>query len=211
MPLYKTIPVSGGLIGVWQLTETSTDLSSSFSLHELESKDFLQYNYEKRKVEWMATRLLIKQLIGLNFRITYSQTGKPNLTHDRYKHLSISHSRDFVAVFIHEQLDVGLDIESITRNYNSVERKYLSDQEQIAANKNNMLQCLYWCAKEAIFKLVPDEGVEFRKQIHILPFDPKTEEQFIVRYTSESKTEDYQLHFQIFSGHCLVWALDNEQ
>ena len=211
MALYKTIPVSGGLIGVWQLTEISSDLSSSFSPQELESNDFQQYTYEKRKVEWMATRLLLKQLIGANFKITYSQTGKPRLTHDRYKHLSISHSRAFVAVFIHERLDVGMDIESITRNYNSVERKYLSDQELIAVNKNNILQCLYWCAKEAVFKLVPDEGVEFRKQIHILPFDPKTEEQFRIQYTSENKTEDYQLHFQIFSDHCLVWVVDNDQ
>lgn len=206
MPQFKTITIPGGLIGVWQLTESSTDLTPHFSPEELADPAFQQYTHEKRKVEWLAIRCLIKQMIGSDFLISYTETGKPIINHIKFKHLSISHSRDFATVFIHEHLDVGLDIENMTRNYNSIEKRYLSEEELIMVNKNTKLHCLYWCAKEAIFKLVPNEGVEFKQQILISSFNPELEDHFLAKYRSESMELIYQLHFQIFSGYCLVWV-----
>jgi phosphopantetheinyl transferase len=206
MPLFKTIPVTEGLIGVWQITETLADLLSEFADEELANTEFQQYTFEKRKVEWLATRKLIKELIGSNFEITYLDTGKPNLKHSRYLHISISHSRDFVVVFVHEHLVTGIDIESINRNYNPVEERYLSEDELLQVNKNPILQCLYWCAKEAVFKFVHEDGVEFKKQIHIFPFNPLLDKQFSVRFISGDKSSTYLLHFQIFAEHGLVWV-----
>lgn len=206
MPLVKTIPVSDGLIGVWQLTEKLTDLLPDFTPEELADEDFQQYTYEKRKTEWLATRKLIKELIGSGFKITYLQTGKPILRHFKYKYLSISHSRDFVVVFLHENLNTGIDIESVTRNYNPVEKKYLSDDELIQVNHDPLLQCLYWCAKEAVFKFVQEDGVEFKKQIRIAPFKPSLEGEFTVRFISGEKETSHQLYYQIFAGHGLVWV-----
>lgn len=208
MPLYKTITIPDGLIGVWLLTETSIDLFPNFFPEELADPAFLNYTHEKRKVEWLATRVLIKQLIGPDFSITYSETGKPILNHARYKHLSISHSRDFAAVILHKNLNVGLDIENITRNYNPIEKRYLSEDELIQVNKKPRMQCLYWCAKETIFKLVPDDGIEFRRQIHISPFNPELENEFSARFIAKNRKLSYQLHFQTFSDHCLVWVTD---
>lgn len=208
MPLFKSITVPNGLIGVWQLTETSVDLVPCFSDEELANPTFQEYKYEKRKVEWLATRVLIKELIGADFTISYFKTGKPKLNHAKYKHLSISHSRDFVAVFVHENMDVGLDIEDMTRNYNPIEKRYLSEEELIQVDKNPLMQCLYWCAKEAIFKLVADEGIEFRKQIHISPFDLELANQFSARFTAGNQEIAYQLYFQTFCDQCLVWVTD---
>lgn len=206
MPHYKTINVPGGLIGVWQLTESSTDLIPCFSREEIADPAFLKYTHEKRKVEWLAIRVLIKQLIGTDFLISYTDSGKPILNHFKFKHLSISHSRDFAAVFMHEHLDVGLDIENINRNYKSIEKRYLSEEELAIVNRNIKLQCLYWCAKEAIFKMVADEGVEFKHQILISSFNPELENHFLARYRSESMEYIYQLHFQVFSENCMVWV-----
>jgi phosphopantetheinyl transferase len=208
MPLFKTITLPDGLIAVWELTEKSDDLISNFTSEELEYSDLKKYTYEKRKVEWLATRALLKLLVGSDFILSYSETGKPMLDHRQYKHISISHSRYFLVVFIHEKLNVGIDIEDITRNYNAVEKRYLSEEELIAVNKNILLQCIYWCAKEAIFKMVPDDGVEFREQIHILPFNPEKENQFMARYSNKSQKWIYPLQFQNFSDHCLVWVLE---
>jgi phosphopantetheinyl transferase len=206
MPLFKTIPVPDGLIGIWQLTEKLEDLLPFFNSDELAGKDFQQYTFEKRKIEWLVTRRLIKELIGSPFKITYLETGKPIISHFRYKHISISHSRDFVVVFVHENLNTGIDIESVTRNYNPVEKRYLSEDELIQVNKNPLLQCLYWCAKEAVFKFVHEDGVEFKKQIHIVPFNPTQDEQITVRYISGENETSLQLYFQIFAGHGLVWV-----
>jgi 4'-phosphopantetheinyl transferase len=206
MPLFKTIPVAGGLIGVWEMTESSEELLRFFSSEETNNLDFQKYTHEKRKVEWLASRLMLKQLIGSDFAVSYSETGKPILGNNCYKHISISHSRDFVVVFVHENLEVGIDIENLTRNYHSIEKRYLSDLEQKQASGNPKIQCIYWCAKEAIFKLVPDIGVEFREQINILPFNPETDSQFKVRYISGERQTEYHLRFLIFSDHCLAWV-----
>lgn len=206
MPLFKTIPVPDGLIGIWQLTEKLEDLLPDFTSEELADKDFQQYTFEKRKIEWLATRRLIKKLIGSPFEITYLETRKPILRHFKYKYISISHSRDFVAVFVHENLNIGIDIESVGRNYNPVEKRYLSEEELIHVNKDPLLQCLYWCAKEAVFKFVHEDGVEFKKQIHIAPFNPTQDVQITVRYISGEKETSHQLYFQIFAGHGLVWV-----
>lgn len=208
MPIYKTITIPDGLIGVWHLTEFSADLFPNFSTKELSDPAFLNYTHEKRKVEWLATRVLIKQLIGLDFSITYARTGKPVLDHAIYKHLSISHSYDFVAVILHKHMNVGLDIESISRNYNPIEKRYLSDNELIQVNKIPRNQCLYWCAKEAVFKLVPEDGIEFRHQIQIPSFNPDMEKEFHARFIEGARELVYKLHFQIFSEHCLVWVID---
>lgn len=207
MSLFKTIPIPDGLIGLWKFAETTADLLPEFSVEELADPAFLRYTHEKRKVEWLATRVLIRQLIGSNFVISYLSSGKPILKHDRFKHISISHSRDFAAVILHEHLNVGIDIEETTRDYNRIEKKYLSDIELIQTNKNSQLQCLYWCAKEAIFKLVDDEGVEFRQQIHIIP---ENENQYFAKFLSDDRATGYKLHHQFISEHCLVWVTDQE-
>ncbi len=203
MPLFKTIPIPGGLIGLWKFAETTAELRPDFSEEELLDPNFMKYTYEKRKVEWLVTRVLIRQLIGSDFTISYLNSGKPILNHNQFKHVSISHSRNFAAVILHKHLNVGIDIEETTRDFNRIEKKYLSEIESIQANKNPQLQCLYWCAKEAIFKLVDDEGVEFKQQIHIFP---EFENQFLAKFISEGNESTYKLHHQFFSEHCLVWV-----
>jgi phosphopantetheinyl transferase len=206
MALFRIIPTEGGQIGIWQLCETSTDLLASFSPEELENSDYRKYNYEKRKVEWLATRLLIKEMIGPRFEISYSETGKPILHHSIYKYLSISHSREFAAIFIHERCEVGIDLEGINRNYNSIEKRYLSEAEVKQTGRNPILQSLYWCAKEAIFKLVPFEGIEFREHIRILPFNPEQETRFSGIFTLGGQPVNFSLNFQIFENQCMVWV-----
>ncbi len=209
MPLFKTIPIHEGLIGLWKFSETSADLVHGFSDEELTDPTFLKYTHEKRKVEWLTTRVLIRQLLGSDFSVSYLESGKPILKHEKFKNISISHSRDFAAVILHEHLNVGIDVEETARDFNRIARRYLSDNELIHAEKNPRLKCLYWCAKEAIFKLVPEEGVEFRQQIEMIPGNSKLENQVSGKFISGNVHTIYQLQYQYFSDHCLVWVVDD--
>lgn len=209
MPHFKTINVPEGLIGVWQLAESVADLIPNFSIEELENPDFLKYTHDKRKSEWLTTRVLLKQLIGPDFVITYNSIGKPSINHHQYKFLSISHSRDFLAIYLHQKLEVGIDIENENRNYAPIIKRFLSADELTIAGTNTRLQCLYWCAKEAVFKLVPDEGVEFKEQILISPFNPELDTKFTAKYIFGNNQTEYQLYFQIFASNCMVWATEN--
>lgn len=205
MPIFKTIPVSGGLIGIWHLTETLEELCANFTEDELANSDFTKYTFEKRKREWLATRALLQQLTGSKFTVSYTETGKPLLQHHQYKHLSISHSQEYVAVFLHQELEVGIDIENKNRNYNSIEKRFLSLPEIEQVGKAPLLQCLYWCTKEAVFKLISQDGISFKKQIRISNFDPHNETQFKVQFVDGECKTDFHANFLTFSDHCMVW------
>lgn len=206
MPLHQIIPVPDGLLGIWQIAESVEELLPHFTPEEQKNPDFQRFSFKKRKAEWLSTRLLLKKMIGSNHRIFYSENGKPVLVHNTFKFISISHSREFVAILVHKTIDVGIDVESLNRNYAAVLKKYLSDEEQIRVGEDVLLQSLYWCAKEAVFKLVPEDGIDFRKQIHILPFDPISTDEFSGRFISGENQTTYCLHFKLISDNCLVWV-----
>lgn len=208
MPLFKTIPTNGGLISIWQITETAEELVSMFSAEELQHDDFSRFTFEKRKAEWLATRALLKQLIGNDFKISYTSSGKPLLQHAVYHHISITHSREYVAVFIHQQKETGIDIESQNRNYAPILKKYLSEGELCHMSHNTLVPCLYWCAKEALFKLVKEEGIDFKKQFEILSVQPD-HQRLLARYTSTKQVKTYQLDYISLEDHCMVWVSDD--
>jgi len=195
-------------MAIWQLTESSEDLRSFAESENLDIDLLHEITNEKRKAEKLATRILLSQMIGSNFRISYTNAGKPLLNHASYHHLSISHSRDYVAVIVHQHRAVGLDIEHIERNYNAIEKKYLSEAELKQVNRNSLLQCLYWCAKEAVFKVVDDEGIDFIKQIRIASFNPENET-FAAHFISNDRETTYQLQQITFDKHGLVWVCGN--
>ena len=205
MPLFKSVTVPNGLLSVWQITESSGELLSFFTPEEMAHPNFQKFTYEKRKVEWLAIRALLKQMIGSSFEVSYSEIGKPILNHPVYHHISISHSRDFAAVFIHQHQSVGIDIESTARNYAAVKQRYLSETELEQVSESTVLQCLYWCAKEAVFKLVEEDGVDFRKQIEVITLDQE-HKIFFARYFSGNHEITYQLQYSTFKHHCMVWV-----
>ena len=205
MPLFKSITVPDGLLSVWQITESSDELLSFFTPEEIEDPAFQKFTFEKRKCEWLATRALLKQMIGPTYQISYTESGKPLLNHPFHQHISISHSRDFVAVLIHGYQAVGIDIESMNRNYAPICKKYLSEIELIEVNESTLLQCIYWCAKEAVFKLVEEDGVDFRKQIEVMAFDVQ-QNTFYARFISGNQERTYQLQHTCFNEHCMVWV-----
>ncbi|MBC8006038.1 MAG: 4'-phosphopantetheinyl transferase superfamily protein [Verrucomicrobia bacterium] len=205
MPIYKSISIDKGLLSVWQISETLEELLSAFTQEELADPAFQSFTFEKRKCEWLATRALLKQMIGAEFKVSYSPSGKPLLNHLVYKHISISHSRDFVVVYLHQDQAVGIDVESMNRNYAPITKRYLSESELGDVKENILHQCLYWCAKEAIFKLVEDEGIDFRKQIEVMALDSQ-KTYMTAKYTSADEETIYRLQYDIFHQHCMVWA-----
>lgn len=207
MPLYKTIPISKGLIGIWQLSETANDLLPQFSEAELSDELFTKYTHGKRQVEWLATRLLLKTMIGDEFAISYLPSGKPLLLHKIFRKISITHSRDFVSAIVHESENVGIDIENTARDFKRIEKRFLSAEELKFTGENTELKCLFWCAKEAVFKLVDVEGIEFREQIIVSP-ESEDNKQFLVEFITGDKRVNYQINYDFFAENFLVWIVE---
>ena len=207
MSLFKTIPIDHGLIGIWELSESLNELTSEFSSGELIDPQFVSYTNDKRKSEWLATRLLLKKILGSDFSILYQPSGKPILNHGKFGKISISHSRDFVAVIVHESKEIGIDIENCNRDFERIEKRFLSEDEMRFTSNNKYLKCLCWCAKEAIFKLVEEDGIEFREQIIVTP-GTENDRQYSAKFISSGKRVNYQINSDFFSENCMVWVVE---
>ena len=96
-------------------------------MSETEKAEYTRLKIEKRKTEYLATRLLLKELTGTKQTIIYNKWGKPELYNNKLN-LSISHSASVAAIIISES-KVGIDVEDIERNVEKVETRFLSDKE----------------------------------------------------------------------------------
>jgi phosphopantetheinyl transferase len=199
MPFLKSIKVNGGILGIWKLSENSEELKSAFNFTVQENTEFEKFKGERRKIEYLATRLLIQELTGEKSEITYLKSGKPILRNPK-KNISISHSADFVVVFLSDE-NIGIDVENMNRNIDRVAKRFLDirEMEWIKQSKSEQfLKMLFWCAKEAIFKCSTQSGVQFNSQIYIPPFEFKENNCFNATLLAKNQNEAYQLwYFQI--------------
>jgi 4'-phosphopantetheinyl transferase len=120
--------IDQGLLGFWEITETTDQLLKLFNPENEELESFIQFRNDLRKREWLAARLLLQQMTGTATRISYNPSGKPLLV-NKSGHISISHSSNCVVIYYHPEYQPGIDIELITRNVERASRKFLSPKE----------------------------------------------------------------------------------
>ncbi len=161
--------------GVQEISGTSEEL-----LAKLEKKEFYlpvvrRIKLEKRRQEWLAVRVLLKELLGEEKEVEYDTLGKP-FFRDKSYHISISHTSGYVAVILNPIHPVGIDIEQITNRVVKVRDRFLSEEENnhISNEKELIHLLLHWSAKETMFKVLGEEDVTFNEQLHIRPFEPQT-------------------------------------
>ena len=160
MGILKKIEKNNCIIAIWDMQESLEELMQQ-SIN-ISTPDF---NNEKRKKEYLVSRLLLKD-IAPNTRIIYNKYGAPGL--ENGKHISISHSKSLVAIIFSKQ-KVGLDIEKISEKPLRLASKFISEDEH--QNLTEEKATLIWCVKEAIFKWYQKGNVDFKKDIKIKEFE----------------------------------------
>lgn len=211
MPIVKKIKTEVGILGIWKLSESADDLGSLFQFSNQEKKEFKKFKVKRRKTEYLAVRLLLQDLLNKKQEIQYHKSGKPELK-DIQKNVSISHSSDFVVVFISENR-IGIDVENTQRNIEKVAVRFLHEEEfrQIQNLENpQTATILYWSAKEAIFKCAEEKGVQFNKQIFIPTFEIKSEGQFTGTLTTNSAITNYKLWYLFYENNVIAYCVERE-
>jgi len=178
-------------IAIWNTQETLDEL-----LKLSKPFDLTKRKNEKRKKEFLSSRLLLEQL-NPNAIITYNDFGAPEL--DNGKYISISHSKEMVAIIISEQ-QVGLDIEQISEKALRLAAKFISAKNQ--SNLTKEKATLIWCLKEAVFKWHQKGGVDFIKDIIIPEFTVK--ENGVI--TLQFKNKELNLNYQKINNQYLVYV-----
>ena len=196
-------------IGVWQITETEEELKelSSTPTDEMEEISFIRS--ESLRKQRLAVRALLNTLFDDKVYLSHHDNGKPYLENNPVN-ISITHTEKYVAVILHEEENVGIDIESLDRDFSAVEKKALSEDEidDLEDEKRNEQLAIYWCAKEAVFKLLSRYNVDFAEQIEIERFRPRGEGELEATFTSKKDDEEeFDLEYITFDRHVLVWVV----
>lgn len=199
-----------GLLGFWEITETTEELLALVNPQNEELENFLQLKNELRKREWLAVRLLMQKMLESESKISYDPTGKPFLAHSS-GHISISHSSNRVVLYFHPEHQPGIDIELITRNVERTAKRFLSPGElndcTIDGQLSNRDLMLRWCAKEAVFKMVPFNDIDFANQIECsAPRLIMNEGVFSATFTSSATSLHIPLHFRLVGDLLVVWG-----
>lgn len=197
------------LWGIWKVEENFEDLSRLLQGTMLCEEADRRFSSPHRKLEWLAVRVLLHTLLGEHKEIVYLPTGKPCLA-DASWHISISHTRGYVAVILGKQL-VGIDIEQYGERVQRIATRFMGDDEiasyYLGTTTWNLL--LHWSAKETIFKCMDVEGVDFRKHLHIYPFEMRSA---AGEFTAcETKTEDsrqYLIRYLLHPDFVMTYHAD---
>ena len=197
------------VIGVWQVTETEEELIelSSTPSDEMEEISFIRS--ESLRKQRLAVRALLNTLFDDKVYLSHHDNGKPYLENNPVN-ISITHTEKYVAVILHEEENVGIDIESLDRDFSAVEKKALSEDEidDLEDEKRNEQLAIYWCAKEAVFKLLSRYNVDFAEQIEIERFRPRGEGELEATFTGKKdEEEEFDLEYITFDRHVLVWVV----
>lgn len=191
---------------VWEMTDDENRLCEELDDFELYRKDYNLISSTKRKLEFLGSRLLLKILLNREEMILYDENGKPYLSDNSYR-ISISHSKNWMAVIVHPSKTVGIDIECPNPKIQKIYTRFLSEteQSQLSNGKNLEQLQLAWSAKEALYKIIGREAIDFAKQLHILPFEVNSQGELKAKHIPTNT--NYTLNYFQTEAYTLVYCI----
>lgn len=187
-----------GQVAVWQLQEKPEDL---YPL--LRCEDPVYFPNQQRNLEWISVRILLQELIDGPFHLKKDAFGKPFIDRPAY-HISLSHCKGYVAAQVSVS-NCGIDLEPMSERILRISERFLDEHELRFLGTEPELKRLYtaWCAKEAVYKWYGRKALDFRRDMHIEPFEPELEGSLWLQL----KPADVRIEvsYRIFEEHVLAW------
>ncbi|NND95005.1 MAG: 4'-phosphopantetheinyl transferase superfamily protein [Flavobacteriales bacterium] len=159
MPLTDKITMPDtSSVYIWHIEETEAQLKEKYK--QLIAQGGFEEEVENIKVlrkrkQWYASRLLSFEVIPDFKGLYYDQFGAPHLIEDD-RCVSYSHSHDKVALIIHDDHEVGIDIQREDEKLRRISSKFLNEQEaERFIDSGESLDYLHvlWSVKETVFKV----------------------------------------------------------
>lgn len=134
-------------------------------LTDIELERLSKFKHIKRKREFVATRILRHNLFGFE-HIHYDALGAPYIEREGF--ISISHSKNKVAIALNKGYQIGIDLEPHRPNILKVAHKFLSKNEMETFDCTDTLTVTQiWSAKETLYKLAGRKEILFSKELHL--------------------------------------------
>lgn len=174
MPLFeKFTPNAHSTVGLWRITENIEELQSMITLTADENERFFSFQSNERKKQWLSYRVLLNLIINKpkqSISVYYDEYGRPYIK-PSIANISITHSGEFSGIILSDNKAVGIDVEKITPRIINISHKFISEREAKQVDLNDIMQLtIYWCAKEAMYKLHGARNITFKENIFVNPF-----------------------------------------
>lgn len=195
-------------LGVWQITESESELRELCSIPSDELEEISYIKSESLRKQKLAVRALLEALFEEKVYLSHHDNGKPYIENSA-TNISITHTDKYVAIILNDSDEVGIDCESLDRDFSVVEKKALSDEEieDLDEDGRNEQLAIYWCAKEAIYKKMSQYNVDFAEQIEIEDFHVRGEGELEATFIQkDGYEEELSLEYITFDRHVLVWV-----
>ncbi len=166
-------------VAVWHVTEDYDELLALLpDADSVKNEAEARFKSHRRIMEWTTVRVLLYMVLGRQVNILYNEQGAPSLPDYEGLNISISHTKEYVAIALSEKSRVGIDVEYIERDaalkhgkqprVARVRDRFVRDDEFA---DNNISLLIHWSAKETVFKVLGRERVDFVDDLRVSPFD----------------------------------------
>lgn len=188
------------LWGIWHIEESEQELLSMLDIPSFYIDKLKELKTETRRREWLASRVLLKELLGCEKQVVYQQNGAPVLEDASFQ-ISFSHTKNYAAVLVASTSapGIGIDIETIKPTVLKVRRKFVNEEEERYLAEETLLAQLLimWSAKESMFKAMGVEEVDFRKHLHIEAFLPAASGCIRAFETRTPRRQCFEIYYQL--------------
>ncbi|MFM2226024.1 MAG: hypothetical protein RJA07_2226 [Bacteroidota bacterium] len=203
MPKHLEIEQSTFKIVLWYITEP---LSFFENIMTNWGDDYVKIKAENRKLQYAASRYATSLLTFNNdaSQIKKGEFNRPFLQNPN-EHISISHDGNWAAVAIGKQ-QVGVDVFCMQARVLRIADKFINADEKIILEQNIQSEpdkilyySLLWSIKEAVFKWMQLQNIEFKTDIVLTELKPN-------RALIQTKiATDVEVNFRIENEFCLCW------
>lgn len=205
MPLEQFVPINGNQVYViWHIQESEDELLQQLHISSAETALYSAFRNPIKRIEWLAARLAYQRLCE-EMNIPYAPIQKDS--HGRPciadVHISLSHCFPFAGAILSKYMPVGIDIEIPTPQFLGVQSKYLTSAEIANSNQDIEKLCIYWCAKEVIYKAYIHNHYPSLSFIQIETFTKSSSGNLIGNTLSGHQ---YVVHYQITPRYVLAWC-----
>lgn len=198
----------GSTIGIWEVLENEAELLRLYPADEGELKLMHSFTHPYRRSQFLATRALLHSLVP-NGKIVYDENGKPFLQSVLQSHMSVSHTGNLIAIQI-AGFACGIDMERVRPKIERIAAKFLSEEELPEAIQEPATDRLYvyWCVKEAIYKVYGKKNVSLRTNIFVNKIDNPVEGYSVAVLKHEGQILERKLRYERFRDCMLAWTVN---
>lgn len=207
MPFFKSIKIKQNTnLYLWKITESYDWFCENVKLKEISFLRLESMKSESHRKGFLAVRMLLQEIGYSDYDLFYDDFGKPHLQDG--KHISISHSNDFSAVVISNEI-LGLDIEQLKEKTLKIAPRFMQIHhlEGLSFEEKLKKSTVVWGIKEAIFKIKNEKGISFPEHIFEKPFDLKDKKAVgILQFNG--KEEFFNAHFEQIENYIFVCVFE---